>query len=507
MGYFQGMADHHDTAHRIYEAATSAGAGRVALRDDGKYTLADAEEAEIAEALRNTTPQYFKLQAREAGRWVDISRLQPVGTGPSALSGIRSRGVTEASKLTDSELGKLAADNPGGLDKAIPGIANRLIDHLTKDSATPMAGDALAFMTRLSDVHQSPHAQYLHATVSLLDAVGSAVGSWSKMDEASIESAVDARIAEQQTVFNTPGGRVAAANMLGKVRSLEDRPAATEHFETVRREDSWGLIRDFYADMGARTYFAAPGAEDATLVREIQASIVPMDASSPTARTGLVVSVDPKFYRIYAPTMFFYAQQMPDVDFNIVLCGEEREAEEAIADGARYRTALAQLNRSGTPKNVHHFRVPVPEVAAEVKTFYASARFFAAPMMLERYPNIYQMDADLTTNADPRPFFKSVVKEPFAAPLSRGLAALSPWRRYIANNIPMSRAVLDSSLLDDLQAYLVHGMSMRGSWMLDQNALTYAIERSSGYFSDLSRFKRPFYGPPFRTVWEKSYRG
>lgn len=508
MGYVREMASHRDDARRIYEHATEAKAGRVALRNDGQFAFAGIDENEIATAISELSPQHYKLQNRENGRWVDMARLRPVSAPAPGLATVRAS-ITEASALSTTELAQLANGEPGEFARALRGLSQRLNDQLARDLSVKHTRPALELLERLATVHDSPHARYFHANVALFDALAGHLDG-DRIDEAdtnALDEAIRARTAAQPELFSTDVSDLAVANALGKVHSLTDRDAAASYFETVRRDDTHGLIEHFYADMGARTYFRDPGEASDGLTQQILESIVPLDAGAPGAKTGIVVSVDPKFYRVYAPIMFQYAQQLPEVDYNILICGPADAAEAALADGATYRDALARLNRSGAPANVHHFNVPIPEAVKEAKTFYASARFFAVQAMLERYSHLYLMDADLTTNTDPRPFLKRVSRVPFAAVRTRGMPALSPWRRYMAGNVPVSREVLDTRIIDDLQDYLAAGLGMRGSWMLDQNALAYVFERSPDRCVDLDQFKRPFFGPRFRTVWEKNYRG
>lgn len=502
------MADHGDDAQQIYEAAKASGAERIAFRKDGKYVLSKAKEAAILKVLEEESPQQYKLQARQDGRWVNRSSLTTLGTDASMLASINASGLDAANTLSTRELRRLASNDDAAFNAALRGVSRKLHDAQYKDPATPLTGKSLTFLDRLATVYESPPARYLHATVALLDAITPAMqdGAIDRADSDALARLVDKRISERPKLFDSAAGQVASDNLLGKVHSLTDRGLAADHFDAVRRADADGLIQHFYADMGARTYFSGPAAWD-ELTREIQGSIAALDVAEPSSRTGLVVSVDPKFYRVYAPTMYYYAQQMPDVDFNIVVCAGRAEAEQAVADGDGFRAALATLNRSGSPRNVHHYQVDVPAAVAERTTFYASVRFFAAQMMLERYQNIFLMDADFTADVDPRPFLKRVEKLPFGASHSRGFNALSPWRRIMAGSIPISRDALGTGILDALTSYLARGLTMDASWMLDQNALVYASERFPSSVADLRDYKRPFHQPPFRSVWEKNYRG
>src|SRR5699024_3862435 len=130
----------------------------------------------------------------------------------------------------------------------------------------------------------------------------------------------------------------------------------------------------------------------------------------------------------------------------------------------------------------------------------------AASVLLEDYRNLYLMDADLAVDAHPGAFLKKVRELPVAVPKSLGASALSPWRRYMAGNIPLSRRILEKVFLNDLQRYLLHGMVRKDSWMLDQNALSYAVEKYDGDVEDVNDYQRPFRTMRFMSTWEANFR-
>ena len=107
---------------------------------------------------------------------------------------------------------------------------------------------------------------------------------------------------------------------------------------------------------------------------------------------------------------------------------------------------------------------------------------------------------------DPTRFFERIKDIPFAAPENLGLTYLSPWRRYLAGNIPLNRSILGTYFMTDLLNYTSHGLSAQQSWMRDQNASTYAVELN---FPDTSgsrnSFNRPLFPPKFRSTWEQNF--
>ena len=60
--------------------------------------------------------------------------------------------------------------------------------------------------------------------------------------------------------------------------------------------------------------------------------------------------------------------------------------------------------------------------------------------------------------------------------------------------------------MDDLLNYTSHGLSAQHSWMLDQNAITYAVELNFPATSvSLNSFNRPLFPPKFRSTWEQNF--
>ncbi|WP_193105893.1 hypothetical protein [Brachybacterium sp. FME24] len=429
----------------------------------------------------------------------------------AVFSTLRRAGVSGAESVVVPDVVRAANANPVGFTRAL-----RSLTRFVTPGVGTKPHNASRLLGVLDDIsHQlstpSPELDYLRASadqfVALTEVgVGAAVKAG---DTRPLLNATQNAVATVPNRYDTPAAQVAAAVTLGKIHSLHDRDAADLEFSRARELDHARVIRHFYVDMGAMTYFsdATISSTDATAdIASVHDSLRPYDAAEPGARTSLVISVDPRFYRIYAPLLYFYAQQLPDLDFSILICADRGRAKELITDGRRYMNALRTLNRSGRMTNVHHYVLPVPRFVAEAKTFYACARFLAAPRLLEKYENLYLMDADLTVDTHPKAFLASVSELPFAAPRTGGEAALSPWRRYMAGNIPLHRKVLDTPVLDDVQRYLAVGLRSRSSWMLDQNALAYAIERSPSSYTNLNEYSRPFRAPSFKVTWEQNYQ-
>lgn len=497
-------------ARKIAADAVAAGAGRIAFQRDGIFSFASPDPSAIDRVLQMNSPRKFKFQISIDATWIDSSPYMTVETGAAPIAALRRGDLMRLESLSQDSVARAATIDPEVFSVALRGLHRSLFDALNRDPASTNVARSLAFLEKQTAVHGDPYFDFLRATVSLWDVIvthdlatvlrgGGITG---------VLSALEERVRAHPEVFTTVAGQIAMESTYGKLFSLRDRREASGHFARVRELDAPGLVEHFYLETGNKSYFSAVEIEcaDANAVEEIRSSIVPLDTRNPINQTSIVIAMDPSFYRTYAPMLRFYAQQMPDIDYSFILCASEDEALAAVADGDDFSRSLARLNRSGSPSNVHHYRVPVPPTTIDPITFYASARFFVPEMLLERYESIYLMDADLATDIDPRAYLRQVSTLTFALPTMTGFASLHPWRRYLAGNVALHRRILDTPVLSDLQAYLAYGLKQPHSWTLDQNALAYTVERNHEHFTDLRSQDRPFYQPKFRLAWERRHR-
>lgn len=497
-------------ARQIAAEARTADAGRIAFQRDGSFSFAVPDADAIERVLRESRPSKFKFQISAGTTWVDSSAYALVDTGAGVIAALRRGDLEKLRSHTPEAVARAAAIEPEIFSIALRGLHRAVFDALNRDPTSSYVAGAQEFLQKQAAIFGDPHVDFLRATVSLYDVLVEN-GLASVLRGRSIAGALNAleeHVQARPDTFGTTSGRIAVESTFGKLHSLGDRDTATEHFARVRELDAHGLIEHFYLETGNKTYFSAEeiGRGDSDAAREIRRSIVPLDAHPPSNDASIVIAMDPGFYRTYAPMLRFYAQQMPDLDYTFLLCGDEEEARRAVDDGNDFARSLDGLNRSGVPATVHHYRVPVPPSVIDPVTFFASARFFAPEILLERYRSVYLMDADLATDTDPRDYLRRVSTLTFALPSMTGFAALHPWRRYLAGNVALHRDVLDTSVLSDLQSYLAYGLSQPHSWTLDQNALAYTVERNPEHFTDLRSQDRPFYQPKFRLAWERRHR-
>lgn len=514
MTHFEANPELRQLAHRISNEATQAGAGRVVFRTTTEFVFSKTDHLSVSQTLTTAGLRKYKLQRKVDDRWIDIQKyhaLKPrslIVNPRKLINQFGSGNIASVREVSTDAIAQAAVADPQHYAGALRGLHRQIFLEFGKKRTSSLLRPTLDLLDELSTKLEDPHTHYLHATLDLYKLIDSQFG-FSKLDSNSNYSGLISTVCERIESYQKGhiAAQIAAAGMLGKLTSLFDRATAAQHFQTVKTLDNYGLLDHFYLDRGAHTYFDS--SEFPTDVRadaqRIRNSIQTLTAQPTSNSFGLLVSVDAKFFRVYGPQLFFYAQHLPDIDFNILICGSTEEALGLIKDGSSFQSGLQTLSRIKPPKNIRYYQVPVPSYVHEYATFYASARFFASQLMLKNYEHTYLMDADLSTDVDPRPYFKRVSKISFGAPQMSDFFALHPWRRYMAGNITLNQSVLKTNAITDLQEYLAYGLRTEKSWTLDQNALSYSIERNATAFRAINSMKRPFYQNKFRLVWEKGY--
>lgn len=501
-------------AGEIVDQATKLGADRVCFYDGG-YAYAEPTVEAVGDALTKAPDGRYKIQSIRDGKWTDLNKYAPVFNSTQLLSDLSLTDFTKPVVFEDKEVSRAVKSQPARFHNALRRLFYDTVDQqLKKPDARKLAAICDYFGRFDALWKDDEHFNYFLAYLQLLQEafaseLVSAVAGRKVAPHNSLMELLLARNNEE--VGQTTTGATAAARcVLGQIGSLNNRDAAATHFAALRESEQAELIKFFYYDLGALTYYSADELDMEALggaAGTIAASIQPVDVSAPTNTLGVGVSMDTAFFRIYAAWLYFYAQQLPEIDFNFFLCADEAEAADLMNDGDQFMSALANLNRGGKPSNINIYRIPTPGYVKDEKTFYACARFFTISELLSRYPNAYLMDADLYLEANPTTFFRQVRNVAFAVPETTTTGALSPWRRHMAGNVAISRDVLGTGLVRDLQAYITHGLRQSGSWMLDQNALTFAIENNPEDGPQaLNKFKRPFVAPKFMGTWESNYK-
>lgn len=502
------------SAAQIAAESQAAGAGRVCFHDEA-YLFAEPTEEAIAAVLPNCPTGRYKLQAIRDGRWTNLTKYSSVFGWRQLLSVLKTWDFSNPITLDPAEAIAAWRINPVQAYGALRKVFYNCIDQQAKRPAVGRIFNTLSFFAHLRPAAEGePRYEYFMGYLQVFNEAqiqGLATVTRSR-EPAAVYDLVAHLTVFIQHIGQRAGDPAEAGGscVLAQILSLLDRGAAAQRFRAIRESEHADVVEFFYWDLGALTYFGADEIDDSTLsadVDSITASIRSIHTPTASKEVAVGISMDENFFRIYAPWLYFYAQQLPDVEFNFILCAEPAKAEALTREGDDFSRSLSAFNRSGFPANVRIYSISTPDFVSDAKTFYACARFFMLPTLLVDHPQVYLMDADLYLEDNPTEFFRKLREVTFAAPTVNTQAALSPWRRVMAGNIAANRSALDSRLLTDLHSYIAHGLRQPASWMLDQNALSYAAERSTpGSFVSLNPFRRPFVAPKFMATWESNYR-
>lgn len=485
----------------IAREAARVKADRVAFKTERGFAFAAPEPSSIADALQAAGNLKYKFQSRvTSGGWVDVSPYVLVRSDSSMIASFRNLDEVGLEYVGHEDVARLASTQQEKFRLAIVMAGRKLL--ISPNPARVKRWRRL--LSRWAGGVSDPYYQYL---LSYLRYLSTAFERGLELPLAQRKSGVDASalVGGAREGADWPD-LVANYVLRGKLLSYSDRDGAAAMFARARSKNAESLLERFYMDTGIFTYFTSvevqtqQNAEAAGRIRE---SITALSRGGATNPLAIVVSADEVFFRVYGAALYHLAQQSPDLDVVVVLCGDEAGVTRVIDDGERYRRDLDHLNHSGAPENIRYLHAPVPSIVNEPKTFYASARFFAAEQLLREYEQLYLMDIDLIAHNDPAPYLRSLSSVVFGSVHNVGSSGHAPWRRIMAGNLALNQAVRETAVLEDLCTYLARGLFNKSSWMLDQNALAFAVERNGAEYRSLHSLTRPFHQPKFRAKWER----
>lgn len=437
------------------------------------------------------------------GRVWGMATSADVSSTLRVLRGGPRAGISPPSEKEVREVVKADRD---GYIRSLKGLLQKLAQsQLTapeRNIAAQYADFSASWLNTRRDDASRFYAGYLGAYVAAVD-VGLTELDWQNPTQAS-HLADD--LGQLLPEYETPEG-LAWRIVLAQIQSLFSRDAAADTFRAARNHDAASLISSFYWDMGAFTYYSQDYvAQSRPTVSSLSELSTWSSDTTPASDHAIVLSMDESFFRTFGPMVLFNAQQVRNVDFVILLCTETGTAQQLIEEAKKYVSGLSSLNKQPAPKNVHVHVTPEPSWAENPKTFYASIRFLALPELLGHYETVYCMDADLFMMHNPQRFLEGSWPVAMNAYMNKSLLSVSPWRRFMAGNVVVTKAAANSSALQHLVEYLAVGLTQQFSWMLDQNALSYVADLSSeDEFGALDRV-RPGATARFMATWEQNYR-
>lgn len=408
--------------------AEAVSAERICFKTADTFAFATLDTQEILQEINRNLAGRIKYQRVENNRWIDCSTYSFVLDAKQLFADVAAHAF-HGKLICDSEqllAGKTV--QPRRFHTALRTILRRLHDSASKTFDVQLVKRIQTAFDSIPTIDDEFFSYFVSTLKCYEILFQKDVKSVIESPEKNNIQLLIAQLENVEGTVSSVGHNVALGNFRAKLLSLVNREAAAREFSATLELDAYNIIEFFYTDMGAFTYFGEadlrPGADK--LAADIVTNIEQYDSSYAAAPTALVMSADPRFFRIYGHKMMFYAQQLPELDFAFILVGNRTEASVAIADARRLSTSLTASNASGDIKNLRFFHSPVPNFVASEKTYFATSRFFAASKLLKEYESVYIIDIDLQFNDDPRPFISWLRQRTFACSDNRGLYRLSP---------------------------------------------------------------------------------
>lgn len=277
---------------------------------------------------------------------------------------------------------------------------------------------------------------------------------------------------------------------VGLAALLHGREFAARRSRTLRVASS-DLVKNMRVDTGVMTYGTVPP--------DMERAVVPLEwlrpeqASLPPGTATVLYSANPAFIRKYAPRLLFYAGLFREYTYHLHLVAERDEAIETARMLDALAEQIAAVRDDEEPVRLRYSTSTVPDWVASPVAYYASARYFVARELLRHSgAPVWIQDVDLFPTGDVSRHEPGLQDAEVSLVVNRLLGGFVPWRRYLAGNVRVRPGEGAERFLAAVEDYLTHWLREPTSWMVDQNALTYAAEQVPGVsMLELGRAKMP----------------
>ncbi|WP_139184633.1 hypothetical protein [Arthrobacter sp. ok909] len=279
---------------------------------------------------------------------------------------------------------------------------------------------------------------------------------------------------ETSLAFNHPG--TSSRILRGQVLSvLEGRTAALREFRAALSSGQQ-LVKSFYLDMGSFTY----GLPE-TIAGAKNVPISWHGAEIPEATTGTILySANIEFLRRYMARILFYACAEPELHLHFHLVASDAEARAFIREAEDLsRTIHGFSHRTSMPPSLSWSSSQLPPEVGNPITYFACARYLVAGQVMDKFgTDVWVQDVDLYPTSPISQAGTALSGFDVVLAASSGINMLAPWRRYIANSVYISRSEKGRAFATNAAQYISAFLDEPDSWMLDQNALDWAVEKA-----------------------------
>ena len=285
---------------------------------------------------------------------------------------------------------------------------------------------------------------------------------------------------------------------------MKDRKEAAREFKSAINGDI-KLIKDMGIGEGIFSY------EDEVAIKsEYENEVIDLTTNENTSEFTILMSLDPNFLRKYGPQLFYSIISLKKYHFHFHLVGNKSDILKVFSESVNLFDTMKEYIKPS--KNVIHPSFSYEECPVYVKdpvTLYACARFLNAPRIMEKFNSkILVIDADYYINNDFEKYFNSLSDFDISMAVSWGIKSMRPWGRYMAGSVYINNNEIGKAFLKELNSYINDKLRSEHTWTLDQNALTFAMERIRQTFPRMRfengyKLPRPLVQPSIRRYIEK----
>ncbi|MGV0362964.1 hypothetical protein ACUY2X_12905 [Corynebacterium minutissimum] len=258
----------------------------------------------------------------------------------------------------------------------------------------------------------------------------------------------------------------------GHLWSIGHRNNAYSHYQAALDYGTEALDLFLLVD-GITTYFESVPKTSAPEILSIDGH------RRPTEHRTVCIAADERYWRAYATQWAHYSELFRGISFEFcVVCQSKHSAESFAANFGELKRAIAVSMGKPHEANVHISAVLNDQ---DDKTYYACARFFVAQdLLLQTESDVLCLDIDQYVLGDLEEFFAETESgiNSVGLQLAKGLYKYLPGRSHLAGYVYFKNSESSERFLDDVVSYVNYGLTKPRSWMLDQNALRFAAEKS-----------------------------
>src|SRR5699024_7658297 len=292
--------------------------------------------------------------------------------------------------------------------------------------------------------------------------------------------------------------------LAGKYYSfLGMRTEAASLFENFLTFESRRL-HDFDISKGTTTYFDM---EKKTSHQLIENPIMLSSKSKSTNKTTIVMSLDSELFiklslKIVANIIVIKRYQV-----HLHIIGEYNMVIDTINQAKKLFENMKRFyNANSNILDPTYSTETCPDFVIHKPTFYACSRFLHAEFFLDKFEtNVLILDADYTIFDDFKAFLNKINKLDVGMSIRTTISSMSPWTRNMAGSVFIKNNDNGRKYMKYVYDYINEGLILENSWILDQNALCYGMEKVLKENKDVNIQNIPYDIKPFGQTGIRNY--